>query len=41
MGPGLLTNGLALLALLLLLAPRTPPWAGSRHVLPLSDTTYG
>jgi len=27
MGPGLLTNGLALLALLLLFAPRRPPWA--------------
>jgi hypothetical protein len=29
MGPGLLTNGLALLALLLLLAPRRPPWTGA------------
>jgi hypothetical protein len=32
-GPGLLTNGLALLAILLLLAPRRPPWTavGERH----------
>ena len=28
-GPGLLTNGLALLAVLLLLAPRRPPWTGT------------
>lgn len=28
-GPGLLTNGLALLAILLLLAPRRPPWTST------------